>query len=88
MSISITTKIGTTTDTIKPLIAPIDQIISSIPEIRNYHIQADGNTVNIAVRTVKKKERTKSSFDIEKEIKEQLDYLKKQGYNVETKVQA
>lgn len=88
MSIGITTKIGTTTDTIKPLINPIDQIISSFPEVRNYHIQANGNTINIAVRTVKKNERVKSSFEIEKEIKDKLHYLVKQGFTVETKVQA
>lgn len=87
MNITISTKIGTITDSLKPLITPIDQIISSLPEVRNYTIQADGNTINIAVRTVKKDKRTKNSFEIEKQIKDDLNYLVQEGYTVETKVQ-
>jgi hypothetical protein len=76
MNIGITSKIGSTTDSLKPLLSNIDQIISSIPEIRNYTLEANGNNINISVRTVKKSERKRNSFEIEDEINAKLAYLK------------
>jgi hydrophobic/amphiphilic exporter-1 (mainly G- bacteria), HAE1 family len=88
MNIGITSKIGSTTDSLKPILGNVDLIISSIPEIRNYTLEANWNSVDISVRTVKKSERKRNSFEIEDEINAKLAYLKELWYTVESKVQA
>ena len=66
----------------------VSQIISSIPELRNFKITVSDNTISIAVRLVKKDQRDKNSFEVQDDILAQLAYLKEKGYVVESKVQA
>ncbi|MFA7285165.1 MAG: efflux RND transporter permease subunit, partial [Candidatus Absconditabacterales bacterium] len=87
MNIAIETKQGATTESMIGLAPKISQIISSIPELRNFNITVSNNTISIAVRLVKKNQRDKNSFEVQDDILAQLAYLKEKGYIVESKVQ-
>jgi|GEM_PF-1272794 len=76
MNIAIETKQGATTESMIGLAPKISQIISSIPELRNFNITVSNNTISIAVRLVKKNQRDKNSFEVQDDILAQLAYLK------------
>ncbi|HMY80407.1 MAG TPA: efflux RND transporter permease subunit, partial [Candidatus Absconditabacterales bacterium] len=88
MDIEVKTLVGTRVQGMVGLLPQIDQIISHIPEVRNYSLQARNNVIDIGIRLVKKNQRTRNSFTIQDDIDTQLSYLKTQGYTVQSKVQA
>ena len=76
MNIDIKTKIGTTTEALAPLAPKVNQIIANVPELRNYTLSVNGNTIAISVRLVKKDQRENNSFEVQDKILEQLSYLR------------
>ena len=87
MNMTVTTKVGTVTETRQPYTTKMNQIISHLPELRNYTIDAQGNTINVAIRLVKKGERDRNSFEVQEDLLKQLNYLTELGFKVESKVQ-
>ena len=75
MNMTVTSKVGTVTQTRTPYTTKLNQIISSVPELRNYTIDANGNTINIAIRLVKKTQRDRNSFEVQEDLLQQLNYL-------------
>lgn len=75
MNMTVTSKVGTVTETRTPYATKLNQIISSVPELRNYTIDANGNTINIAIRLVKKTQRDRNSFEVQEDLLQQLNYL-------------
>ena len=66
----------------------VDEVLSSIPEIKSYTLSALNNTIDISIILLAKIDRQRDSFAIEAEVKERFTYLQQQGYRVEGKVQA
>lgn len=87
MNIGVTAKIGSTTESLLPLAPKLNQIISDIPELRNYSIEVRNNTISISIRLVKKSERERNSFEVQEDVNSKLAYLNWLGYKVESKVQ-
>ncbi len=87
MNIAISTKEWATTDSMKSLAPKVSQIIADLPELRNFNLVVSNNTINIAVRLVKKGKRQKNSFEVQDELLSMLAYLKEKWYTVESKVQ-
>ena len=87
MNMTVTSKVGTVTQTRTPYTTKLNQIISSVPELRNYTIDANGNTINIAIRLVKKTQRDRNSFEVQEDLLQQLNYLVELWYKVESKVE-
>jgi hypothetical protein len=56
--------------------AGIDSVLSSISEIKLYYYSVLDNKTNVTVELVKKENRERDSFEIEKEILEKLAYLR------------
>ena len=65
-----------------------ESIIGKLPELSNYSWKLTDNTATLSIRIVPKEERERDSFAIEKEIEEQLAFLKQEGITVESKVQS
>lgn len=84
---TITAKKWTTKDLLLTKIGWIDSVLSSIPEVKLYYYTLSNNTVDITVELVKKSERKRDSFTVEKEIFEKLSFLRSQWLQVETKVE-
>ena len=81
-------KVGMHTDAMMPYTNGLDTIIAQIPEVKNYTITVQDNSIDILVILTKKWERNRNSFDIQTEIESGFSYLAHQGLKVQGKVQA
>jgi len=81
-------KDGGTTQSMESILPAVDEVLSSIAEVKAYTITALNNTIDISIILLAKIDRQRDSFAIEDEIKERFTYLQQQWYRVEGKVQA
>lgn len=88
LTIVLSAKEGTTTETLYAKTQQTESIIGKLPELSNYSWKLTDNTATLSIRIVPKEERERDSFAIEKEIEEQLAFLKQEGITVESKVQS
>lgn len=84
----ITAQEGTATDTMLKNADGIDEIIASLPEIKNYTIATSKNKINIALTLLDKQDRQRDSFMVQADIEEKLAYLIERWYKLEGSVQA
>lgn len=85
---TISAKKGTTKTLVAEELSGIDNVLSSIPEVKLYYYTIGDASSDVTIELVKKSERKRDSFTIEKEIFEKLAYLQSYWLKVETKVQA
>ena len=88
LTIVLSAKEGTTTETLYAKTQQTESIIGKLPELSNYSWKLTDNTATLSIRIVPKEERERDSFAIEKEIEQQLAFLKQEGITVESKVQS
>jgi len=51
-------------------------VLANIPELKNYQATISDNTIQISLQLVKKAERERTSFEVEDELTEKLNFLK------------
>jgi multidrug efflux pump subunit AcrB len=60
----------------------IHEILANIPELESYTSIVNGNTINITLNLIHHEERERTTFDIEAELTEKLEFLKQKGFDV------
>lgn len=60
------------------ILPAVDEVLSSIAEVKAYTITALNNTIDISIILLAKIDRQRDSFAIEDEIKERFTYLQQQ----------
>ena len=66
----------------------LDKVLSNIPELKVYYYNISDNIVNVNIELVKKDDRKRDSFQIEKDIVSQTKFLLTRWLKLETKVEA
>jgi len=82
MSITLTADAWLTTDTMVSKSEGIHEILANIPELESYTSIVNGNTINITLNLIHHEERERTTFDIEAELTEKLEFLKQKGFDV------
>lgn len=85
---AISAQEGTATDAMLQNAQGIDQVIGSLPEIKNYTISTSKNKIDIALTLLNQEDRQRDSFAVQAEVETKLAYLTQRGYILEWKVQA
>ncbi len=92
INVDISAREGTDTNAMTQYMSTIDNAISQIPEVKTYSYTIDNETITLWVelfkKTVRDKEKLRSSFDVETEITEKLALLTAQWLQVSIAVQA
>lgn len=82
ISITLTAEAGFTTDKMTEKADGLHEILTNIPELENYTVTIKGNTISIALILTDHKKRERTSFDIEDELAEKLQFLKQRGFEI------
>ena len=62
-------------------------MLASIPELENYQATIKGNKISISLKLVEKKQRDRTSFEVEDELTEKLNFLKERGFEVSISIE-
>lgn len=87
LMLTITGKEGTTTKELLNQTKEVDQIIWTLPELKNYTNTIKDNVASITIRIAPKAERKRDSFKIEDDLEGKLYFLQEKWLRVETIVQ-
>lgn len=88
MNFTLTSKKGTTSDAMEKTIVEVDKILASVPEVKTYYYSIKNNVVSISVELLRKDDRKRDSFQIEKDLNVKLDFLLSKWIKVESAVEA
>lgn len=90
MNIDITAEKGTNKEVLATYTDNIETVLSEIPEIKVYDYTIGSNQIAISIELLKQTERKrqgmKSIFEVEKEINEELDFLRSEWLKVDISV--
>jgi multidrug efflux pump subunit AcrB len=91
-TITATYPVGTITQTTAQAIPLIENIVSTIEELKHYTIQGEQNKITINIQLIEKAIRNKAwlrnVFEVEDYLVEQLGFLIPQGVSIDSAVQA
>ena len=85
---SATFRPGTTTTAAWAYIPMIQNKLSQYPEIKNYLVSANSNTISMGIDLIDKDDRSRSAFDLEQAILDDLQFMTAEGIKVESQVLA
>ena len=80
MSINLTAEPGFTPEKMEEKAKGLHEVLSAIPELENYTLSINGNTISVAIVLTAPKARKRTSFDIENELADKLQFLQQRGF--------
>lgn len=80
MSINLTAEPGFTAEKMEEKAKGLHEVLSTIPELENYTLSINGNTISVAIVLTAPKARKRTSFDIENELADKLQFLQQRGF--------
>ena len=82
INITLTAEAGLIADKMAKDSQEIHSILNAIPELENYTATIKRNTVTVAVILTDHKKRERTSFDVEAELTQKLQFLKQKGFDI------
>lgn len=86
LSIALTARAGTHTSELLRKVQEVDELLGKLPELKNYTMKLKDHQANILLRIVPRKERSRDSFAVERDLEQQLAFLQERGILVETSI--
>ncbi|MCR5412108.1 MAG: efflux RND transporter permease subunit [Patescibacteria group bacterium] len=87
MGITLKAEAGITEDKIREKAEGYHEVLASIPELENYQASIKGNKISIDLKLVEKSQRDRTSFEVEDELTEKLQFLKERGFEVSISIE-
>jgi len=87
MGITLKADAGITEDKIREKSEWFHEVLANIPELKNYQATISDNTIQISLQLVKKAERERTSFEVEDELTEKLNFLKERWFEVSISIE-
>ena len=87
MGITLKAEAGITEDKIREKAEGYHEVLASIPELENYQASIKGNKISISLKLVEKSQRDRTSFEVEDELTEKLNFLKEKGFEVSISIE-